>query len=148
MRRAISFLLVAVLACCLWWLVASLADPYSNPDQPPPDQVAEQVDTSLEGERSGRWPSVRRAYIEDNPVCVACGSDDELNVHHIKPFHTHPELELEPSNLITACREHHFSICHDPDGPWGPEKPNWRKSNLNARSDMQKWRRMHNAHSR
>jgi 5-methylcytosine-specific restriction endonuclease McrA len=28
-----------------------------------------------------------------------------LNVHHKKPFHLFPQLELEPTNLITLCME-------------------------------------------
>jgi 5-methylcytosine-specific restriction endonuclease McrA len=39
-----------------------------------------------------------------------------LQVHHIKPFHLHPHLELEPTNLITLCevkgRDHHLLLGH------------------------------------
>lgn len=89
-----------------------------------------------EGERSSKWPTVRKYHIQANPVCVACGSKEGLHVHHIKPFHSHPELELVPTNLITLCREHHFSIGHDPDGP-GPRKPDWKESNPNVIRDAQ-----------
>jgi hypothetical protein len=53
--------------------------------------------------RSGHWPTVRKEHIEANPYCSACGGKDELNVHHIQPFHLDPELELDPKNLITLC---------------------------------------------
>jgi len=36
-------------------------------------------------------------------------------VHHIKPFHIEPELELEPDNLITLCMDEfdcHLLIGH------------------------------------
>jgi hypothetical protein len=29
--------------------------------------------------------------------------------HHKKPYHLHPELELDPNNLITLCME---NLCH------------------------------------
>lgn len=53
--------------------------------------------------RSSQWDEVRDKFIESNPVCASCGSNKRLNVHHIKPFHLHPDLELEPENLITLC---------------------------------------------
>lgn len=87
--------------------------------------------------RSPEWPRVRREYMKAHPTCEACGGKIELNVHHIVPFHT-PDgkrLELESSNLITLCRRHHFEIGHDPDGPDGPELPNWSAENPNARAD-------------
>jgi 5-methylcytosine-specific restriction endonuclease McrA len=43
---------------------------------------------------------------------VACGyKGKNLQVHHIKPFHLHPHLELDPQNLITLC-EHHLLLGH------------------------------------
>jgi hypothetical protein len=38
-----------------------------------------------------------------------------MQVHHVKPFHLHPELELEESNLISLCmgdNECHLFIGH------------------------------------
>ena len=108
-------------------------------DNPPPDQQRESVDFhTLDGERSGKWQTVRNQFVEDNPECAACGSPDELNVHHIEPFHERPELELEISNLITLCREHHFTIGHDPDGD-GPKRPNWKESNKNVVRDAKRF---------
>lgn len=53
--------------------------------------------------RSSKWPAVRRAHLETQPECQACGSKTGLEVHHIKPYHLFPELELDPTNLITLC---------------------------------------------
>jgi hypothetical protein len=43
-------------------------------------------------------------------------------VHHIRPFHLHPELELEQDNLITLCekRAHdcHFQVGHFMNWSW------------------------------
>jgi 5-methylcytosine-specific restriction endonuclease McrA len=86
-------------------------------------------DVSIESERSGRWPAVRREFLRNNPCCEACGTTASLHVHHVRPFHLWPELELEPHNLITLCPKCHFFIGHDEDGPRGPKKPNWKTSN-------------------
>lgn len=65
--------------------------------------------------RSTHWPSVRDKHLSENPVCAACGSKKNLQVHHKRPFHVHPELELDPVNLITLCMddwECHLMIGH------------------------------------
>ena len=53
--------------------------------------------------RSSGWEAVRDAHLAISPACVACGGVHMLQVHHIVPFSTAPDLELEPSNLITLC---------------------------------------------
>ncbi len=53
--------------------------------------------------RSGHWPTVRKDYLKDHPNCAVCSGNKKCEVHHKKPFHTHPELELEPTNFITLC---------------------------------------------
>jgi hypothetical protein len=55
--------------------------------------------------RSSRWPEVEYKYKENNPECACCGSKNKLQIHHKKPFHLHPELELDPTNLITLCMD-------------------------------------------
>jgi 5-methylcytosine-specific restriction protein A len=57
----------------------------------------------LEAPRSVRWPAVRRAHLKAHPTCAACGGRARLNVHHLRPFHLYPELELDPENLLTLC---------------------------------------------
>jgi hypothetical protein len=66
-------------------------------------------------QRSPKWRAVQHAFLQMKPTCAACGSNIELQVHHIKPFHLHPELELQPSNLITMCMsagECHLLVAH------------------------------------
>jgi 5-methylcytosine-specific restriction endonuclease McrA len=58
--------------------------------------------------RSPKWSSIRKEHIKNNPECAACGSSKKLEVHHKIPVHIQPELELDPSNLITLCD----SPCH------------------------------------
>lgn len=53
--------------------------------------------------RSSKWNDVRNMHLVLNRQCAACGSDKELQVHHILPFHLRPDLELKLENLITLC---------------------------------------------
>lgn len=87
---------------------------------------------SFEGARSGSWPRVRREHLATNPGCIACGRSKEVEVHHEKPFHEHPELELEPSNLVTLCADPcHFVFGH---------LLNWKRSNPFVREDAARYR--------
>ena len=90
--------------------------------------------------RSPKWPALQRKHLKLYPQCEACGTTLALNVHHVKPFHLYPDLELDPKNLITLCRDHHFSIGHDPDGPWAPARPSWKAENPNVRRDAKLWK--------
>jgi hypothetical protein len=65
--------------------------------------------------RSPHWEATAKAFVKSNPTCAACGSKVRLQVHHRAPFHLHPELELEPKNLIVLCMgttECHLQIGH------------------------------------
>jgi hypothetical protein len=59
--------------------------------------------------RSSKWPGVKNKHLKLNSTCAACGTKNDLEVHHKKPYHLHPELELDPNNLITLCME---NLCH------------------------------------
>ncbi|MBX7106377.1 MAG: HNH endonuclease [Gemmataceae bacterium] len=63
--------------------------------------------------RSPKWPAFRRRHLKRQPICQACGCDVPamLAVHHIKPFHLFPELELDAGNVITLCERGAFN-CH------------------------------------
>lgn len=106
----------------------------------PIDQQLESIDgMTYEGPRASEWVQVRNEFVRRHPRCEACGSANDLNVHHIVPFHERPDLELVEDNLITLCREHHFRIGHDPDGR-GPRKPSWLESNPNVRKHARDFR--------
>jgi len=71
--------------------------------------------------RSPKWPEVARAYIAAHPKCAACAETQQLNVHHIYPFHYvvlcgRPDLELDFRNLVALChgeeREYHLLLGH------------------------------------
>jgi len=83
-------------------------------------------------ERSSRWAAVRRAHLEIEPYCAVCGSEEDLEVHHIKPFHSNPDLELAPSNLITLCGGNcHWAVGHL-GASWRAENPEIREMYQNA----------------
>lgn len=85
--------------------------------------------------RSSRWKGVRAKHLESQPHCQVCGGLKRLQVHHILPFHLHPELELDPSNLITLC-EGSSSNCHLTFG----HASNFRGLNANVHEDVEVWR--------
>jgi 5-methylcytosine-specific restriction endonuclease McrA len=89
-------------------------------------------------ERSPEWSRVAKEHLLREPTCVVCGYKGQgLQVHHIKPFHLHPKLELDPNNLITLCeikgRDHHLLIGHLDD---------WESYNVNVRRDAKVFHKM------
>ena len=88
-------------------------------------------------ERSSQWQRVQKEHLLREPVCVVCGHKGKgLQVHHIKPFHLHPQLELDPRNLITLCevrgREHHLLLGHLGE---------WQSYNEHIREDTKRFYR-------
>lgn len=86
-------------------------------------------------ERSPEWGKVRKYHLAKQPFCAVCGKKEKLQVHHINPFHLHPELELDPNNLITLCENGNKTIdCHLVFGHFG----NFRtKNNPNIVKDSE-----------
>jgi 5-methylcytosine-specific restriction endonuclease McrA len=85
--------------------------------------------------RSPQWPAVAHAHLAIQPACMVCGHRGQgLQVHHIKPFHLYPQLELDPGNLITLCeirgRDHHLLIGHLDD---------WESYNPQVRVDVKNY---------
>ena len=80
--------------------------------------------------RSSQWPKVRDAHLKIDPACNVCGTKEDLNVHHIVPFHIDKSKELDPKNLITLCNSNgcHFTFGH---------LFNWSAYNPNVMIDSQ-----------
>ena len=58
--------------------------------------------------RTPQWKALRfMARRRDGFACVECGAKGRLEVDHIKPIRTHPELSLELANLQCLC-----TACH------------------------------------
>ena len=78
--------------------------------------------------RSPEWEGVEKKHLLEEPKCQWCGGTTDLQVHHMQPFHLHPELELDDSNLITLC-EDSATDCHLRNGHLG----NWKSFNPDIR---------------
>ena len=86
--------------------------------------------------RSNKWPGVRAAFLKDHNECAVCEGKLKLEVHHKKPFHLHPELELDPTNFITLCEEKADGInCHLSFGHLG----SFKSFNINVDDDAKMW---------
>ena len=97
--------------------------------------VRKMTNTDPTGEsRSPQWPGVRKAHLEREPACRVCGGTSKLEVHHKKPFHLFPDLELEDSNLITLCEGWKNCNCHLVIGHHG----NFKKFNDTVVADAAK----------
>ena len=84
--------------------------------------------------RSPQWSQVRRKFISTYPYCAVCGKKGTLlkanEVHHCVPFHVKPSLELLESNLITLCRQDHYTFGH---------LNSWSSFNVSVREDAKIW---------
>lgn len=100
-------------------------------DMSMPLVVPMNVELAIREGRSSRWPSVREKHLVRFPACACCGGVRMLNVHHVTPFHAAPELELEPSNLLTLCEGSRGFNCH----LWVGHCGNWSSWNDKAIAD-------------
>lgn len=79
--------------------------------------------------RTPQWKALRfMARRRDGFACVQCGAKGRLEVDHIKPIRTHPELALDLGNLQCLC-----IACHARKtrleiglGELPPERQAWR----------------------
>jgi 5-methylcytosine-specific restriction protein A len=86
--------------------------------------------------RSWFWRFARDNHLLEYPLCAVCGGTKKVVVHHIVPFHIAPDLELDPTNLITLCQGSRKSLnCHLLFGHLG----NFKKVNPSCVSDSAQW---------
>ena len=68
--------------------------------------------TTAERGYDHQWRKLSERFRKHNPLCKNCYTlgrvEPAVDVHHIKPIRTHPELRLEWENLMSLCR-----ACHD-----------------------------------
>lgn len=95
--------------------------------------------------RSSHWRTVEKSWLRKWPECAGCGTSKRVQVHHVLPFHSYPQLELADgtglycpirdangkfhSNLISLCMDE-FE-CHLQLGHLG----SWKKDNPEVRRD-------------
>lgn len=85
--------------------------------------------------RSPRWPGVRAVHLGRQPRCAACGSAKSVQVHHIRPYHLFPALELDPTNLLTLCTGRQSCNCHLTFGHLG----DWEHFNYDVVEDAARY---------
>ena len=79
--------------------------------------------------RGPRWKALRmQALNRDGWQCVKCGERKRLEVDHIKPVRTHPELSYVLANLQCLCgpchtRKTRIEVGHK---PLTPKRQAWR----------------------
>ena len=81
--------------------------------------------------RSRRWRALRlEALRRDGFGCIQCGARGRLEVDHIQPVRTRPDLAYSLENLQTLCPR-----CHSRKtrievgmGKPNPERDKWKKS--------------------
>jgi 5-methylcytosine-specific restriction protein A len=99
--------------------------------------------------RSPQWPAVEKAHLAKEPCCQVCGGKQQLNVHHKKPYHLFPELELADgtgrwcqlkdaagqfiNNLITLCNAKRCHITFGHGGDFKAYNENVEADVANAR---------------
>ena len=84
--------------------------------------------------RSSEWPAFKKEYaLTHLPVCAICGGTAQLNLHHLRPFHVFPELELDPTNVVWLCNA---KLCHIRVG----HLSNFTSINPNGAADIVIWR--------
>lgn len=66
------------------------------------------IDIKIRGERRSRdYRILKRVVRERDKVCVLCGSEDQLQVDHIKSFTYYPLLRYDMDNVRLLCWDCH-----------------------------------------
>lgn len=97
-------------------------------------------DVGIAQKRSPKWTMVEKQFLVLHTKCAVCGENKKLNVHHKLPFHLHPELELDPNNLMVLCMGKlscHLKIGHA--GNFKGYNPNVGRDADLLRSDISKF---------
>ena len=79
--------------------------------------------------RSPQWAGVRKAWLKIHPACAACGTTENVEVHHEVPYHICPERELDDTNFVTLCEN--GGNCHLFVG----HLKNWKSFNKSVKDD-------------
>ena len=77
-----------------------------------------------------RWQVLRQIILErDGWACVDCGARKRLEIDHVQPVRTRPDLAFDPANLATRCAPCHTKKtrieCGYPAPIRSPERDAW-----------------------
>lgn len=81
--------------------------------------------------RTPRWKALRlQALRRDGFRCVACGARGRLEVDHIQPVRTHPELSYVLDNLQSLCGGCHARKTIEEIGlaPVSEDRKDWKRA--------------------
>jgi len=56
---------------------------------------------------TNRWRKLRKKILSENPYCIRCGADTDLEIHHRIPPRGNEDLFYEESNCVPVC-----GACH------------------------------------
>lgn len=72
--------------------------------------------------RTPPWLDMRKVHLRTYPECRACGTRDEVVVHHLR-YRGRRGLSEKPGDLVTLCRTHHNDLHrrHGRTPPLGPQ---------------------------
>ena len=80
--------------------------------------------------KTKRWQVLRQIVLErDGWACVDCGTRrGRLEIDHVKPVRTNPELAFDPTNCATRCSSCHTKKTRIECGhkPLDPPRQAWR----------------------
>lgn len=82
--------------------------------------------------KTKRWQVLRLQILErDEWACVDCGTRrGRLEIDHVQPVRTRPDLAFDPANLATRCPRCHAAKTRIECGwkPTDPARLKWRKA--------------------
>lgn len=52
-----------------------------------------------------------KVFKRDSYKCIICGSNKNINAHHLNSFSRYPDLRYIIDNGVTLCEEHHLTKC-------------------------------------
>lgn len=96
--------------------------------------------------RGPRWKALRiQALDRDGWQCVKCGERRRLEVDHILPVRTHPELSYSLDNLQCLCGRCHAQKTRIEVGhkPLSPARQEWRDLMRDMRASQTSKRNKH-----
>lgn len=56
------------------------------------------------------YRKVRDLVRRRDGACLACGTTENLTVHHVVPAREAPDLAFDPENMVTVCRRCHGRV--------------------------------------